>query len=58
MAYPYVCDACLDGRHEECEEKRGRGYGVGWCVCGGADHDPENGGKFVKSLWGHYLERK
>lgn len=38
--YVYVCDACLDGRHGDCEESTWKrdgvgqaGYGGGACVC-------------------------
>lgn len=37
MAYPYICDACCDGRHGECEEHRdvppAPMVGGGVCVC-------------------------
>lgn len=37
MAYPYICQACLDGRHAECEVSRDKppagAIGGGFCAC-------------------------
>lgn len=37
MAYPYICQACLDGRHAECEGSRDvpplPALGGGFCAC-------------------------
>jgi hypothetical protein len=39
MAYPYVCDNCLDGKHDQCEGSRDvpsdqySMLGGGFCIC-------------------------
>lgn len=52
MAYPYYCDPCLDGKHEECEKQRPVPggtlvYGGGFCVC---SHGKGEEGKFERSV--------
>lgn len=55
MAFPYVCEACLKGDHFACEHRKGSGYGTGFCVCGGASHEPWKE-KFAASIWNQYQE--
>jgi hypothetical protein len=43
MAYLYRCEACLDGRHDECEKHRPVPPGLiggGVCIC---THEPPSG---------------
>ena len=56
MAYPYVCEPCLDGRHEQCEERKPvpRGLiGGGFCVC---SHEKEPDSEFERYVRERDLE--
>jgi hypothetical protein len=56
MAYPYICEPCLEERHDKCQVEKdvppkGSGiYGGGFCVCSHGD----NPDKFEKSVREHY----
>lgn len=47
MAYPIVCDPCLEEEHDHCVETIGHGFGVGFCIC---THGPRKPGRKAPRL--------
>jgi hypothetical protein len=59
MAYVTICDPCVQGRHDECDESWGvpadnpEICGGGHCMCSHSD----NKGKFEQELWDEAVRR-
>lgn len=49
MAYVYICDRCRADEHDECEDHKGSGMGVGICVCSHTAIGPRP--KFEDYVW-------